>query len=130
LPDGSTRSAQRRNRCQDGRGHRCAANVNGALAGCRVDRRAFPRSTPAGLGVLRDRPRIVQLKLNLGVRRVHLHESDFNDQIDITEAAAEGRYPLPPGYQTGYTVFYNRLLLTIDSHRDSNLHDTGVITVG
>jgi hypothetical protein len=71
--------------------------------------------------------RVVQLKLNLGVRRVHFHESDFNDQIDITEAAAEGRYPLPPGYDTGYTVLYNRLLLTIDSRRDSTLQDTGVL---
>jgi hypothetical protein len=71
--------------------------------------------------------RIVRLKLGLGVRSVSFHESDFHDQIDLQEAANEGRYPLPPGYETGYTVLYNRLLFTVDSRKDSALRDSGVL---
>jgi hypothetical protein len=61
------------------------------------------------------RSRAVRLEGGVGMRSVNFHPVEFEHKPTVEQRVAEGRYQLPPGYDTGYTVLYNRLLLAFDS---------------
>ncbi|HEY2734283.1 MAG TPA: BamA/TamA family outer membrane protein [Polyangiales bacterium] len=70
--------------------------------------------------------RLVHFNAGLGLRTVSFQRGNFDDDPDLRRASNEGHYPLPPGYEDGYTVLYNRLLLSIDSRADSPMRNSGV----
>jgi len=59
--------------------------------------------------------RVVRLQGALGARSVNFHSAAEEFRETLEARAAAGRYQLPPGYETGYTVLYNRLQLAFDS---------------
>jgi hypothetical protein len=59
--------------------------------------------------------RLVRLEGGVGVRSLDFRRGDFDHKPVIEDRVAEGRFATPAGYETGYSVLYNRLLLAIDS---------------
>jgi hypothetical protein len=70
--------------------------------------------------------RLVHFNAGVGARTVSFHRGEFDGDPDLRRASNEGRYPLPPGYEDGYTILYNRLVLSLDSRADSPTRNTGV----
>jgi hypothetical protein len=69
---------------------------------------------------------MVHLTSGIGLRSMNFHAGGWDGDPDLQRAVDQGRYPSPPGYDTGYTVLYDRMRLSIDSRADSPTHFTGV----
>ena len=50
----------------------------------------------------------------------------YGDDLSVDERVAEGTFPMPAGYATGYTSIYNRLKLSIDTRQERPANGTGV----
>jgi len=68
-----------------------------------------------------------RLTSTVGIRRVHFHRGGgFDDDPRLEDLAAAGRFPLPPGYEDGYTGLYDSLDLAIDTRRPRPASTSGV----
>ncbi len=53
----------------------------------------------------------------IGVRSVSLYRGHYGSDPSIEQQAASGVFPLPDGFDRGYTAEYNRVLLALDSRQ-------------
>jgi len=63
---------------------------------------------------------------SVGARRVHFHHGVFSNDPTIEEAAAAGRYELPPGWDHGYAVLTDQVALAIDTRKPRPEPGSGV----
>lgn len=66
------------------------------------------------------------LTSQVGVRRVHFHHGGFDQDPTIEQDVRAGRYPLPPGFASGYGAIINALTLAIDTRRARPANGSGV----
>lgn len=66
------------------------------------------------------------LTSQVGLRRAHFHHGEFDHDPSIERAVRDGRYPLPPGFATGFTAFVNAITLAIDTRRARPANGSGV----
>jgi hypothetical protein len=59
--------------------------------------------------------RASRITAGLGVHSVSFHRGDYDDDPTLEQQVAAGVFARPPGYATGYTSLYNRMLIAIDS---------------
>jgi hypothetical protein len=69
---------------------------------------------------------INRLALGGGVRAMSFRDGEYREDASIEERADAGVYPLPPGYERGYTAFYNSLRIALDSRRKRPAPGSGV----
>ena len=62
----------------------------------------------------------------VGVRSMDFRPGHYGDDLSVDERVAEGTFPMPAGYATGYTSIYNRLKLSIDTRQERPANGTGV----
>jgi hypothetical protein len=62
----------------------------------------------------------------LGVRSVSFYPGHYGSDPSIEQEVATGAYPLPDGFDRGYTAEYNRVLLALDSRRPRPAAGSGV----
>lgn len=67
-----------------------------------------------------------RLALGGGVRAMSFRDGDYDHDATIEERADAGVYALPPGYDHGYTAFYNSLRVALDSRRKRPAPGSGV----
>jgi hypothetical protein len=63
---------------------------------------------------------------DVGFRSASFYAGQFGDERSTPELAAEGRYPLPPGYDDGYSAVVSSLKLVLDSRRLEPPRGSGV----
>jgi hypothetical protein len=56
-----------------------------------------------------------QFQAGGGLRSVNLYDGDYGGDPTVTEEAARGVYPLPPGFGTGYSEEFNHALVALDT---------------
>jgi hypothetical protein len=66
------------------------------------------------------------LTSHVGLRRVHFHHGGFDGDPTIERAVRAGRYPLPPGFTTGFTALTNTIALAIDTRRPRPADGSGI----
>jgi hypothetical protein len=66
------------------------------------------------------------IQTGIGVRASSFANGHFGGDPGIVEAAAQGAYPLPYGFASGYTAEYNRVAVALDSRRPFPNEGSGV----
>jgi len=56
-----------------------------------------------------------QIVTQVGVRYRNFRDGDYDDDPTLREGARADFFEIPPGYREGYTVLYNRAVLSLDS---------------
>ncbi len=67
-----------------------------------------------------------RIQVEAGFNAVRFREDACCDDASLDVRIAEGRAVAPPGYRSGYTSFYQRGELVIDSREDRPANQTGV----
>lgn len=67
-----------------------------------------------------------RVRTQLGVRHRRFRDGNYHGEPTLNERVEAGVYPTPAGYEDGYDVLYNRMLLAIDSRRPHPSSGTGV----
>ena len=70
--------------------------------------------------------RASRLKVAAGVRDTKFRDDACCGAPSIPVAVAAGRFPLPPGFERGYTAAYQRMELTIDTREERPAPQSGV----
>jgi len=63
---------------------------------------------------------------DVGFRSASFYAGHFDEDPSTPASVAEGRYPLPPGYQDGYSAAVSSLKLVLDSRRPEPPRGSGV----
>lgn len=61
-----------------------------------------------------------------GVQRVHFHRGGYDEDPRLEDSVSAGIFPEPEGHARGYTLFYNRASLTLDTRRARPESGSGV----
>jgi len=67
-----------------------------------------------------------KIDVGVGLRYASFRDGHFGHDPGIVEEAAEGAFPLPDGFVSGYTGEYNDILLALDSRRPFPADGSGV----
>jgi hypothetical protein len=80
------------------------------------------------VGMLFDFPlwRSSKIDTSIGVRSSTFHNGHFGHDPGIVQSAAAGTFPLPDGFDRGYTAEYNNVLVAIDSRQKYPAEGSGV----
>jgi hypothetical protein len=70
--------------------------------------------------------RASRVETAIGVRAVSLYDGHYGSDLNIEQRAASGAFPLPDGFDRGYTAEYNRVVLALDSRRPRPAPGSGV----
>jgi hypothetical protein len=70
--------------------------------------------------------RASRVQTALGVRSASFYQGHFGGNPSVEQQAAGGVFPLPDGFERGYTAEYNRVLLALDSRRPRPFPGSGV----
>lgn len=63
---------------------------------------------------------------NVGFRSASFYAGHFRDEPSTPTRVAEGAYPLPPGYDSGYSAVVSSLKIVLDSRRPEPPRGSGV----
>jgi Omp85 superfamily domain len=67
-----------------------------------------------------------RLMTQVGLRRVHFHHGSFSKDPSIEEDVRDGRYPLPPGFVSGFSALANQITLVIDTRHARPANGSGL----
>ena len=70
--------------------------------------------------------RASQVQAAVGVRSASFYQGHYGGDPSIEQQAAGGAFPLPDGFDRGYTAEYNRVLLALDSREKRPAPGSGV----
>jgi hypothetical protein len=62
----------------------------------------------------------------VGVRSASFYQGDYGGNPTVEQQVANGRFPLPDGFDRGYTAEYNRVLFALDSRQPRPAPGSGV----